>query len=166
MSHYPSVIARPAPGGFSGRQVHTAGPPDYVLGLLTRLYHNAFNRDLDAMQAFLVDDHPGGWSRLGDDPTVDTGWKNDNQFNRDGFVCYCHGDRDQHSDPFTADSDPTFVDWLYVLAPTGITVHRLDWGDDDGLDDYDDTPPVWQVTQHVAWVANAGPDDSVERGAM
>lgn len=146
MSYYPSVIARPNAAGFAGRRVHTAGTPEYVIELLTRLYHGPFGRDLDAMQRFLINEHPGGWSQLGDDPTADAGWDNSKPF-RDGFICYCHGDRHEAHAPFTQDSDATCVDWLYVLGPTGISVSQADWGDSED----DDTPPVWRHRRHVSW---------------
>lgn len=161
MSYYPSVIARPNAAGFAGRTVFTAGPPEWVIGLLTRLYHGPFGRDLDAMQHFLINEHPGGWSRLGDDPTVDTGWNNDKQFGRDGFVCYCHGDRQEMLAPFTQDSDADFVDWLYVLGPTGISVSQADWGDSEDPDD--DTPPVWRHRKHVSW-GSAAPTSPTAAG--
>ncbi|MEY9909772.1 hypothetical protein ABIA35_006015 [Catenulispora sp. MAP12-49] len=149
MSYYPSVIARPNSAGFAGRTVHTAGPPEYVIGLLTWLYHGPFGRDLDAMQRFLINEHPGGWSQLGDDPTADTGWNNDKQFGRDGFVCYCHGDRHKTLAPFTQDSDATFVDWLYVISADGIDVSQADWGDSEDFND--DTPPAWRHLGRVGW---------------
>lgn len=157
MSYYPSVIARPNAAGFAGRRVHSAGPPAHVIELLLRLHRDAFDRDLDAMRQFLINDHPGGWSQLGDDPTADTGWNNQQQFGRDGFVCYCHGDRNEAHAPFTQGSDASDTDWLYVLTATGISVSRAEWGDSED----DDTPPVWRHRRHVSWGGDtAGIPDS------
>jgi hypothetical protein len=153
MSHYPTVIAKPDGTGFTGRQVHTADTPQYVIGLLGHLYRRPFHRDLDAMQAFLIDQHPGGWSQLGEDPNVDTGWNNDKPF-RDGFVCYCHGDRHEVNAPFTQDSDATFVDWLYVIGPDGIDVSAADWGGSEDLDD--DAAPTWRRLGRAGWGDEAG----------
>lgn len=154
MSYYPSVIARPTDTGFEGRYVHSAGTPDWVIGLLSRLYHGPFDRDLDAMQKFMVDEHPAGWSQLGDDPTVDTGWDNNRQHSMcEGFVCYCHGDRHEADLLFTPDSDTLSVDYLYVLGTCGIDVHRADW--DNAEEDDVDTPPEWKHHMHVCWVDNA-----------
>lgn len=147
MSHHPSVIARPDTTGFTGRQVHSAGPPPHITTLLKRLYHGPFGGDLDAMQTFLIDDHPGGWSQLGYDPMADTGWSNSHPF-RDGFICYCHGDRHESYPPFTQDSDATFVDWLYVIGTDGIAVSRADWSGDD---DFDDAPPTWEYLGCTSW---------------
>lgn len=150
MSYYPSVIARPNAAGFAGRRVHTAEPPEYMIGLLTGLYHGPFGCDLDAMQRFLINEHPGGWSQLGDDPGVDTGWDNNRQFSmREGFICYCHGDRHEARAPFTQDSDITDVDWLYILGPTGISVSQAHWGDSEDV--VYDTAPVWRHRRHVSW---------------
>lgn len=148
MSHYPAVIAKPNATGFTGRQVHSAGTPQYVTALLTQLYRGHFDCDPNAMQAFLIDNHPGGWSQLGNDPTADTRWDNDNPF-RDGFVCYCHGDRHEAFAPFTQDSDATFVDWLYVISADGIDVSAADWGDSEDADD--DTPPTWRHLGRIGW---------------
>ena len=148
MSYFPSVIACPDGTGFTGRQVHSAGTPAYVTALLTQLYRRPFNRDVNAMQAFFIDRHPGGWSQLGNDPAADTRWSDAEPF-REGFICYCHGDRHEAFAPFTQDSDATFVDWLYVISADGIDVSRADWGDDEELDD--GAAPTWQYLGRIGW---------------
>lgn len=151
MSYYSSVIARPNADGFAGRYVHSASQPAYVIGRLLGLYRGPFNRDLEAMQRFLIDDHPGGWSRLGDDPTIDTGWSDANRAERTGFTCYCHGDRHETHPPFTQDSDGPDVEWLYVIGNTGIEVSQVDWGNTEADEDGADETYRWRHRKHVSW---------------
>lgn len=151
MSYYSSVIARPKAAGFAGRYVHTAGEPDYIVSLLKRLYHGPFGRDLDAMQKFMVDEHPGGWSQLGEDPATATGWNNEHRHARNGFVCYCHGGRNAVHPLFTQYSDGPDVEWLYVLGNTGIEVSQVDWGNADKPEDLGDQPLKWRHHKHVSW---------------
>jgi hypothetical protein len=98
------------------------------------------------MTKFLTDDHPAGWSQLGADPSVDTGWDDGRSsvYHRE-FVCYCHGDRNE--DPWLQTEDNTdaaLADWVYVLRPDGIEV--IDLGDGDT------TTVPWQATEEdIPW---------------
>jgi hypothetical protein len=129
VGNHPSIIARPTATGWVGRYVHNDGHPNTRLDLLLDLYHRSYRRDLTAMTAFLIDAHPAGWSQLGADPTVDTGWIRPGKrttaevvADRD-FRCYCHGDRQDEPQTFTeADTTPASADWVYVLRPNGIEV--------------------------------------------
>ncbi|MEU9183353.1 hypothetical protein AB0D14_02045 [Streptomyces sp. NPDC048484] len=124
MPNHPSVIARPDGDGFAGRYVHNDGHPHTRLPLLRELYAGPFRGDLEALQHFLIDDHPAGWSQLGHTPAVDTGWDNSRSgIGYSHFVCFCHGDR--HDAPLLctqADTDAGTADWVYVLKPDGIEV--------------------------------------------
>lgn len=124
MPNHPSVIARPTPIGFEGRYIHNDGHPDQRIPLLLDLYHRVYRHDLDAMTRYLIDTHPAGWSQLGHDPTTDPGWYNAIPLTqRHGFVCYCHGDRNEA--PFLhteKNTEPTGADWIYVLTPDGIQI--------------------------------------------
>lgn len=139
MPNHPSVIARPTESGWEGRYVHNDGHPTIRIPLLRALYAGPFAGDLDAMTKFLVDAHPAGWSQLGLDPTVDTGYVNWHQrsgtsisdaVNDRGFRCYCHGDRNEG--PYLHDennTDSSLSDWVYVLRSDGVEVIDLDDGD-------------------------------------
>lgn len=146
MPNHPSVIARPTDTGFAGRYVHNEGHPVARISLLRALYAGPFAGDLDAMTKFLIDDHPAGWSQLGLNPTVDTGWDNGRSsvYHHD-FVCYCHGDRNDEAYLRTDDNtDIAQADWVYVLRPDGIEVIDLDDGDAA-------TVP-WQATEEdIPW---------------
>lgn len=149
MPNHPSVIARPTETGFAGRYVHNNGHPATRIPLLRALYAGPFAGDLDAMTKFLIDDHPAGWSQLGLDPAVDTGWNDERSsvYHHD-FVCYCHGDRNE--DPWLCTEENTDIgntDWVYVLRSDGIEV--IDLGDG--------------ATTTTSWEAN--PDDNLWEGA-
>ena len=129
MANLPSIIARATPDGWEGRYVHGGGHRSFRIPLLLDLYHRAYRHDLQAMAAFLIDDHPAGWSQLGADPTVDTGWAArgsrtiDQAVADKDFRCYCHGARSDP--PYRYDhttTTPDHADWIYVLRPDGIQV--------------------------------------------
>lgn len=130
MPNHPSVIARPTDTGFAGRYVHNDGHPVNRIPLLRTLYSGPFAGDLDAMTKFLLDDHPAGWSQLGADPTVNTGWDNGrSSVHYDEFTCYCHGDRNEGPRIQTEDdTDVAIADWVYILRADGIDVIDLDGG--------------------------------------
>lgn len=135
-----AAIARPAAdGGWEGRYHHFDGYPTGLGKALFDLYHGHFNRDVRAMQKFLIDDHPAGWSSIiGTDFTLPPGFNRGNQ-----PKCYCHGDRsegpfeplrckgsDHHGDHCDgSECDPVWIEWAYVLGPEGMAVyghgHRL-----------------------------------------
>lgn len=144
MPNHPSVIARPAPSGFAGRYVHNNGHPDVRIPLLRQLYAGPFAGNLDAMTRFLLDDHPAGWSQLGPNPTVDTGWDNSRSaIGYDHFICYCHGDRSEEPQLCThADTDAADAEWVYVLKSDGIDVYT-DISEEDGA--------VWQLAIYSPW---------------
>lgn len=124
MPNHPSIIARPSASGFQGRYVHNDGHPSMRLPLLRGLYAGPFAGDVEAMCRFLIDAHPAGWSQLGPDPVVDTGWVNGRSSAgyRD-FICYCHGDRREPAHLNTeANTEPELADWIYVLRPGGIEI--------------------------------------------
>lgn len=127
MPNHPSVIARPTETGFAGRYVHNEGHPAVRIPLLRALYAGPFAGDLDAMTKFLVDDHPTGWSQLGLDPAVDTGWVNSrSSIGYNEFVCYCHGDRNDAPYLHTeGNTDMALADWVYVLTPEGVTYFEV-----------------------------------------
>lgn len=64
-----AAIARPTSNegeaiSFAGTYHHWDGYPTGLGSTLFELYRGHFNRDLDAMLKFLIDDHPGGWSTI------------------------------------------------------------------------------------------------------
>jgi hypothetical protein len=79
-----AAIARAVdkPGGgihFEGRYHHWDGYPTGLGRTLYQLYNGYFERDLDAMLKFLIDDHPGGWSTINDrDLSLPIGFSDDN----------------------------------------------------------------------------------------
>lgn len=129
MPNHPSIIARPTTTGFEGRYIHNDGHPEQRIPLLLDLYHRAYRHDIEAMTSFLVDAHPAGWSQLGQDPTVETGWINHTRRTTaeaiadHGFRCYCHGDRsDGPALQTETNTSLSLADWIYVLRTDGIEV--------------------------------------------
>lgn len=150
MPNDPSIIARPTPTGWEGRYIHNDGHPDQRVPLLFDLYHRVYRHDLNAMTRYLIDDHPAGWSQLGDDPTTDTGWHNAAPpTQRHGFICYCHGDRNEAAQLHTqADTDPALADAVFVIHPDGIEVIEANWNTEDG---------GWEPGYRIPWNTSSCP---------
>lgn len=98
-----------------------------------------FNGDPHAMGRYLVNEHPGGWSSLGGDPTLPGTFAiPDATENPDGFEralaanrCYCHSGRPQDADvgdelytPADLESADTLlhIEWVYVITPDALVV--------------------------------------------
>lgn len=99
-----AAIARPTNDGegeitFAGRYHHFDGYPTGLGAALFELYHTQFDRDLDKMLKVLIDDHPGGWSSVYGDFSMEPGYRDD--LNAGTCTCgkrrndhYCQYDRD------------------------------------------------------------------------
>jgi len=62
-----SCIARlTGPNAFKGVYHHWDGYPSALGATLWRLYRTVFDRNLERMLAFLIDEHPAGWSTIND----------------------------------------------------------------------------------------------------
>jgi hypothetical protein len=59
-----AVVGRRTATGFSGVYVAHDGSPKSLGAFLWGAYHGYFNRDIEAMLKFMVDDHPEGWALL------------------------------------------------------------------------------------------------------
>lgn len=75
-----AAIARPTNEGegaitFAGRYHHFDGYPSGLGAVLFDLYHGHFDRDLDKMLTVLIDDHPGGWSTVWGDFSMEPGYR-------------------------------------------------------------------------------------------
>ena len=71
-------------GHFSGRYHHWDSYPGGLGAELFALFHGYFEKNLDRMLAFLIDQHPAGWSTIQDaDFNVPAGTQG-------GPTCYCH----------------------------------------------------------------------------
>jgi hypothetical protein len=160
-----SIIARPLNDvGWTGNYHHNDGYPAGVGKTLWAAYHGHFAGDLAAMLAYLIDDHPGGWSSLVEaDLSRPPGYRehghcpspsDDPEGFRDFFSyprCFCHGDRNEtdtghreHIGP--AVGDDWDIEWVYVLHPYGMDVLAA-------LD---------HEFRHMAYVPWAGPEPDWE----
>jgi hypothetical protein len=77
-------------GTFEGRYHHWDSYPTGLGKTLWDLYHGHFDRDAQAMQKFLLDEHTG-WSTInGADFSLPPGYGN-----KEAPQCYCHGARSE-----------------------------------------------------------------------
>ena len=123
-----SCIARTTgEGTFRGVYHHWDGYPSGLGVTLFHLYRNHFNKDLNAMLEFLIDQHPAGWSTInGADFKLPAGFQEpkyrkkrngDPDYTKPiphGPVCYCHGGR--HEEPsIVTEADDCGMEWAYVF---------------------------------------------------
>jgi len=59
-----SVIGRRTGTGFTGVYHHWDGYPSGLGATLVGMYQGRFEKNLDALLKYVIDDHPGGWSTL------------------------------------------------------------------------------------------------------
>jgi hypothetical protein len=120
-----------ATGRFEGRYHHNDGYPDGLGATLYELYNGFFEKDLERMLKFLIDDHPAGWSSInGYDFNAEPGWRessgpaNGQSFDdwwsarmSGGPQCYCHGDRSEGEQLITNENaSGCGVEWVYAFT--------------------------------------------------
>jgi hypothetical protein len=143
-----SIIARATPDGFAGRYVHHNGQPTARVPLLLTLYQDSFGRDLEAMQQFLLDRHPAGWSCLGPQCHGDIGFTEPGSapLTPGAPQCYCHGDRREEPQLLTHhDADPLWHWWVYLMTPQGLEVRAAD-----------PRGTGWLTPVHIPWTTHPG----------
>lgn len=140
-----AIIARPTDAGWEGVYSHFDG---YPTGLGKKLHtgcREQFGGDVDAMLRFIIDDHLGGWSTLGNlDATKAAGYTD----TRPDFAtpdedpvqaaiykahveaprCYCHSERpgDAGDDLRTHEDakDAYDIEWTYICSPEHLMVFK------------------------------------------
>lgn len=112
-----AVIARrTGKDTFAGRYHHWDGYPSGLGAQLFEVCREHFNGDLKAMMAYLIDDHPAGWSTINDrDFTQPPGFA-ENGFKSGGPACYCHGGRSEGENLITElNASDCGCEWAYVF---------------------------------------------------
>jgi len=135
-----AVIARAvSEGKFAGRYHHSDGYGTGLGDTLIALYRGHFQRDLERMLQYLIDEHPAGWSSIvHKDFTLRPGytWQ---QAISDGAKfevyskrpdyrrpqCFCHGTRKEEEFLIDQESD-TDCEFAYVFGVETRTMHVLD----------------------------------------
>lgn len=120
-------------GTFVGVYHHWDGYPSGLGATLWELYHGFFGRDLARMLAYLIDEHPAGWSTIdGADFNAKPGF-HEGKFTSTGPQCYCHGGRHESAQPITQDDDAG-MEWAYVFDPEQRVMYVLErvYRDDAG----------------------------------
>ena len=149
-------IGRPiSDTGVLGVYHHWDSYPSELGATLWGLYHGFFGGDVDAMTAFLIDEHPAGWSSIiGADFTAPAGFG----LTTDGPVCYCHGERSEEPAPIEilgfealAHDD---LEWVYVLHPRGMDVLEMESGH------------RYEHRGFFAWTGDQPDWDAIETGAV
>jgi len=140
-----SLIARPTDAGFQGQFVQGDGDPDHQVPLLLGAYQNRFAGDLTALQHYLIDEHPAGWSYLGRDLADDSA-EAVSLPAEPHSSCYCHDFGDPAVPPLDQDTvADSFVSWIYILREVGLEAIELpnsDWDRASGLLIAWDCPPT------------------------
>ena len=134
-----SCIARSTgEGTFKGVYHHWDGYPTALGATLWKLHHGFFGRDMERMLAFLIDEHPAGWSTINNaDFKLPAGYQEakyrkkrngDNDYSKPiphGPICYCHGKRHEEAWPVT-EGDDCGMEWAYVFDIEKKLMHVLE----------------------------------------
>lgn len=101
--------------GFRGVRHQRYSMPEALGKQLWDLYHGHFEKDLEKMLGFLINDHPGGWSSIvGADFSLPASYQMSKE--RFGPMCLCHGRLSAPDHPITAKSVFEFnLAWTYVF---------------------------------------------------
>lgn len=158
------IIAQETAGGWEGRYCHFDGYPKGIGVTLYNAFDGHFGRDLQALQKFLIDDHPAGWSGLVDcDFSKKPGYTDDTDDDRPR--CYCHGQRREQATLFTQRSHLRGMEWLYILRAVNDTpcmdVYELRWP--DGVDPWQEEVQKQKI--HRARVVLTAPPPDWEKVA-
>ncbi|CCF85388.1 hypothetical protein [Nitrolancea hollandica] len=121
------AIARAQGDGWSGRYHHWDSYPTGLGRSLWNHLHGHFGGDVEKMTAFFIDQHPAGWSTVVEaDLNIEPGFIEYPRRHSDHpgqAECYCHGDRSEEAQDLTSENgDPCFIEWVYVISPTHLTV--------------------------------------------
>src|SRR5580765_965670 len=150
----PAIIGRTVSttGWFIGRYHNWSG---YIEGLgktLYKAYHQDFNKDIEKMMHFLIDEHPAGWSNIVDQDLSlapgfstfqsDVGLRDDHKryfqqieaYNASErgrrAQCYCHGERHNTEVTIRTLNDPCAAEYAYIINETSciMTIHYCHFG--------------------------------------
>ena len=120
-----SIIAKETENGWGGRYHHWDGYPAGVGATLYTAYNGHFEKDIEKMLKFLIDDHPAGWSTIvhadfSKEPGFNIGLDDEGP---PAPQCYCHGSRSEEG-WLHASGDDNFggAEFCYVLDNHEMTV--------------------------------------------
>ena len=92
-----AVVAVGTPREWHGRYVHNDGYPTAAGPKLLSIIEKQFDGDAAAAADFLVEQHPAGWSVLGE-------------------TCYCHTPNPKAPQTYTAENvADSMVEWVYII---------------------------------------------------
>lgn len=132
------AIVRRHGDGFAGVYHHWDSYPEGLGKTLWDLYRGHFQRDIDAMLRFLIEEHPAGWSSIVDaDFSLEPGFTESRNSRADDYYdgkltteewlslpqnrrphCYCHGDRSEEPWLVTHENaSGSGVEWVYYFNP-------------------------------------------------
>lgn len=132
-----ALVVSDLSGHLQGVSVHWDGYPSHLGRVLHTMCSEHFDSDPTAMAAYLIDEHPGGWSSLGGDPGNTAGAGDepmpDDPEGREAYMtanrCYCHskGSEDP-GEPMDAAAlsgpEMSFAEWTYRLKEEGLAVSQ------------------------------------------
>lgn len=171
-----AIIATVTGDHLSGRYHHSDGYPSYLGTVLLKMYRE-FQRDggLTDMRRVLLDEHPAGWSFLGDTVTptsfvrAATGvMPARGSYDYSVPRCYCHW-RGESGTPLiechcgmgdNSKCDPLMHEWIYVLNTNGLLV-LVAVPNGPGIEDYAHLP-----VDTLPWDASGTDVEEVEKKGL
>jgi hypothetical protein len=116
-----SAVARWNGGKWEGVYVHSDGYPTWRGRELWALLHGPAGGDVDKLLTFLIDEHPNGWSSLGEELVAET-W----DFPNRGKGCIYYDRDDDGPMPQSWDGgNALFIEWVYAFDAHTRQLHVL-----------------------------------------
>lgn len=142
-----AIVARPTDDGWEGIYNHSDGYPTHLGKTLHNGCREFFDGNVERMLKFLLDEHPSGWSSLGNlNPANARGfsdnypdWANPDEdpakaaAYREFYAaprCYCHSERADHRDEgsnivtHAQQKDLWDIAWTYICTPDALMVFQ------------------------------------------
>ena len=107
-------------GSWQARYHHFDSYPSGLGRALYLAYRGFFNRSVERMLEYLVDEHPAGWSTIVDADFARTpGYRNYDEIDDNAPHCYCHGDRHEEAWEVTQENAAgSGVEYAYLFDGT------------------------------------------------
>jgi hypothetical protein len=146
-----SIIARVLSleeGKFEGNYHHWDGHVDSLGATLFDAYNKHFDKDLDRMLTYLIDEHPAGWSTIvGANFALEPGFDNRRTYDLPPSEirpqCYCHGDRAEDATPLETQDDYCSCSYVYAFTPDAKMYILTSWA--EGKPHFGNEWKTWKI---------------------
>jgi hypothetical protein len=147
-----AMLASRLGGKMEAVSVHWDGYPTHLGMVLHRMGTEYFAGDIHQLAAYLIEEHPGGWSSLGGNPNSTVGADTDSP-PPEANCCYCHCEGAEPMKPLSASQitsgEVAFAEWSYLLTEQSLDIfngHDIT-GKPDASIAWDNAQVNWQTVE-------------------